>query len=42
MLSKKSILSGEETYQHKVIVMFVNSVYLYSWITAAIYVVTGL
>jgi len=29
-------MSLEETCQHKVIVMFVNSVYLYSWTTAAI------
>jgi len=35
-------MSREETCQHKVIVMFVKSMYLYCWITAAIHVVTEL
>jgi len=39
---EKGVMSREETCQHKVIVMFVNRVYLYSWITAAIHTVTGL
>jgi len=41
MRLRKGVMSQEEPCKHRIIVMFINSMSLYSLKTAAIHVVTG-